>query len=331
MSKSKKLRILVTGAGGFIGSHATEEFVKAGHKVTALCHYNSLQSNGWLDFAYSNQPTNLEIVMSDVTDSESVHKLVGQSDVVVHFAALIAIPYSYIAPRSYLNANITGTFNVLEAIRHHQNRLVNISTSEVYGTPEFLPISEQSKIKPQSPYAASKVAADALCNSYIDSFGSDISIIRPFNTYGPRQSQRAIIPTILSQALSGQSKIELGNIDARRDFTYVADTVSAVKIAVESEGLKGKTIHLGTGRTISIQDLISLVNSTLNLSLEARIDNLRVRPSSSEVEVLQSDPSLAKELLGWKATTSLEEGLQKTFEWLGANRNRLSEGNRYII
>ena len=331
MSDSYGKRILVTGAAGFIGSHATELLLSSGYEVTALCHYNNSQSHGWLDNAYRTKQSHLRIVMSDINDVESMLKIVGEHEIVIHFAALIAIPYSYVAPRSYINTNVIGTFNILEAVRRHENRLVNISTSEVYGTPEKLPITEESKIKPQSPYAASKVASDAICNSYIDSFNLDATIIRPFNTYGPRQSQRAVIPTILTQALSGQKEIILGNLKARRDFTYVSDTVNAIKLAAESDSLRGKTIQLGTGRTVSVEDLIHIVNSSLGLNIEAKTDSSRLRPEASEVEVLQSDPALAKSLMGWEARIELEDGIYKTYEWLKDNIRLFSNVDKYII
>jgi len=322
-------RILITGAGGFIGSHTTELLLKSGFDVTALCHYNNLQSTGWLERSASNG--NLSIVFSDVTDSGHMDELISDHDLVIHLAAMIAIPYSYVAPRSYLNTNIEGTFNVLEGIRRHKKRLINISTSEVYGTPKVLPITEMNSIHPQSPYAASKVAADALCNSFIDSYGLDISIIRPFNTYGPRQSQRALIPTILTQVASGNKVISLGNLDAQRDFTFVGDTALAIKCAVESQEIKGKTIHLGTGITISVQDLVSLIGKVIGTDIEIEVDHLRQRPAASEVEVLQSDPSYAKKTLGWEYTISLEEGIRRTYQWIQKNLQKYSDPKKYII
>ena len=321
--------ILITGASGFIGSHVTELFLSSGAKVTALSHYNNLQSYGWL--SSPNVNPNLNIVFSDVTDSSQISELVAESDLVVHLAALIAIPYSYVAPRSYVNTNIVGTFNILEGIRLHGKRLINISTSEVYGTPKVLPITEQNAIKPQSPYAASKVAADALCNSYIDSYGLDITIIRPFNTYGPRQSQRALIPTVLTQVAAGQREISLGNLDARRDFTYVEDTAIAIKMAAQSQEIAGKTIHLGTGTTISVKDLVTLISATTGVDIEIKVDPVRLRPASSEVEVLQSDPALAKNILGWQSKITLEDGIQRTYEWIQENMHKYSDSTKYTI
>jgi UDP-glucose 4-epimerase len=322
-------RVLITGAGGFIGSHTTELLVSSGFEVSALCHYNNVQSTGWLDSSSTNN--NFHIVFSDITDSGRMDELISEHDLVIHFAAMIAIPYSYVAPRSYLSTNIEGTFNILEAVRRHKKRLINISTSEVYGTPKVLPITEMNTIQPQSPYAASKVAADALCNSFIDSYDLDISIIRPFNTYGPRQSQRALIPTILTQLAGGNKLISLGNLDTQRDFTYVGDTALAIKLAVESQEIRGKTIHLGTGLTISVQDLVGLIGKVVGTEIEIKVDHLRQRPPASEVEILQSDPSYAKKILGWEYKVSLEEGIKQTYQWIQNNPQKYSDPRKYVI
>jgi len=329
MPNMAKRSVLITGAAGFIGSHVVELFLTSGYEVKALCHYNNLQSQGWLDSSSLNR--NLRIIFSDVTDSSQMSELVSDVDLVVHLAALIAIPYSYVAPRSYVNTNTVGTLNILEGIRLHGKRLINISTSEVYGTPRTLPITEQNEIKPQSPYAASKVAADALCNSYVDSYGLDITIIRPFNTYGPRQSQRALIPTILTQVASGQNKISLGNLDAQRDFTYVEDTATAILIAAESQTITGKTIHLGTGHTISVKDLVELISHITGVDIEIAVDPVRLRPAASEVEVLQSDPTFAKNMLGWESKTTLEEGIKRTYRWIQENLDKYSDSTKYAI
>ena len=329
MSILTSRRILITGAGGFIGSHTTELLVNSGFEVSALCHYNNVQSTGWLGSSSAND--NFNIVFSDVTVSGRIDELLSEHNLVIHFAAMIAIPYSYVAPRSYLNTNIEGTFNILEAVRRHKKRLINISTSEVYGTPKVLPITEMNAIQPQSPYAASKVAADALCNSFIDSYDLDISIIRPFNTYGPRQSQRALIPTILTQVAAGNKVISLGNLDTQRDFTYVGDTARAIKLAVESQGIKGKTIHLGTGTTISVQELVSLIGKVIGTNIEIKVDHLRQRPLASEVGILQSDPSYAKSILGWQYEISLEEGIERTYRWVQDNLQKYSDPRKYVI
>lgn len=329
MSILPSSRVLITGAGGFIGSHTTELLVSSGFEVSALCHYNNVQSTGWLDSSSTNN--NFHIVFSDITDSGRMDELISEHDLVIHFAAMIAIPYSYVAPRSYLSTNIEGTFNILEAVRRHKKRLINISTSEVYGTPKVLPITEMNTIQPQSPYAASKVAADALCNSFIDSYDLDISIIRPFNTYGPRQSQRALIPTILTQLAGGNKLISLGNLDTQRDFTYVGDTALAIKLAVESQEIRGKTIHLGTGLTISVQDLVGLIGKVVGTEIEIKVDHLRQRPPASEVEILQSDPSYAKKILGWEYKVSLEEGIKQTYQWIQNNPQKYSDPRKYVI
>ena len=329
MPDRPKQNVLITGAGGFIGSHVTELFLDSGYKVTALCHYNNLQSQGWLNETSVNP--NLNIIFSDIVDSSRIAELVADHDLVVHLAALIAIPYSYVAPRSYVNTNVVGTFNILEGVRLHGKRLINISTSEVYGTPKVLPITEQNAIKPQSPYAASKVSADALCNSYMDSYGLDITIIRPFNTYGPRQSQRALIPTILAQVAAGQREISLGNLDARRDFTYVDDTASAIKMAAQSQVITGKTIHLGTGTTISVEELVTLICTITGVEIEIKVDAVRLRPAASEVEILQSDPALAKNILGWQSKTTLEEGIKRTYQWIQENMHKYTDSTKYTI
>jgi UDP-glucose 4-epimerase len=258
----------------------------------------------------------VDVRLGDVRDAEFVRDISQGIDVVMHLAALIAIPYSYIAPRSFVDTNVNGTLNVLEAARTHDCRVVAASTSEVYGTPKYVPITEAHPLQGQSPYSASKIAADMLCHSYAMSFEMPVTILRPFNTYGPRQSARAVIPTILGQLLAGITELRLGSVTPRRDFTFVSDTVNGFVRAGESHLTPGSLVHLGTGSTISIAELVSLCSEITGVEARIVTEELRVRPQGSEVEVLLSDPSLAREVLDWESTVGLREGLQRTVEWL---------------
>lgn len=310
-------RVLVTGADGFIGSHLTEALARAGASVRAFCLYNSNGSWGWLDQSARAIRDTLDVRLGDIRDARFVEQACEGIEVVFHLAALVAIPYSYTAPESFVDTNVRGTLNVLEAVRRARcARVVNTSTSEVYGTPDVLPITEQHPLRGQSPYSATKIAADKLCEAYWSSFDVPVMTLRPFNTYGPRQSARAIIPTILTQLLAGQTVIRLGNTKTRRDLTFVTDTVEGFLRAGEVPGVEGRTIQLGTGRAESVQDVFQA--ACLVCGLEARVehDPARLRPDRSEVVALQADPSLARELLGWRATVTLEEGLTRTADWL---------------
>ena len=325
------MKILVTGAGGFIGSQVVDLLMSQGAQVTALCKYSSTGSYGWLDSEQYDDSPNLERVLGDVTDSEFVRTLVSDQDVVINLAALIGIPYSYVASRSYINVNVVGTLNFLEALKESNSRFIHISTSEVYGTPESVPIQTTHPINPQSPYAASKVAADQLCSSYAKSFGSQILVVRPFNTFGPRQSRRAVIPTILSQVSLGAKQIRLGSTTTKRDFTYVEDTARAI-VAASTKGVPdGRVIQLGTGRSVSISELLEICKKLFNVDFEIITEESRVRPKNSEVEILESDPRTALEELGWEARVSLEEGLVKTFEWLQAQKISLQRSRTYSV
>ena len=311
------VEVLVTGADGFIGSHLVERLVSEGARVRAFCLYNSRGSAGWLDDIDPDLRAAVDIRLGDVRDARFVEEAIAGVEVVFHLAALIAIPYSYVAPESFIDTNIRGTLHVLEAARRAGvRRLVQTSTSEVYGTPAELPIRETHPLQAQSPYAASKVGADQLAAAYHRSYGVPVVILRPFNTYGPRQSERAVLPTMLRQLLAGQTEIRLGRLDPRRDLTYVADTADGFIRAATAEGVDGRTIQLGTGRSESIGELFALACELLRVDARPVEDQARMRPDASEVLVLQSDPSLAHELLGWRATTTLESGLRLTVDWL---------------
>lgn len=310
-------RVLVTGADGFIGSHLTEALVREGASVRAFCFYNSNGSRGWIDTLDRAAQSALDVRLGDIRDARFVERSCADIDVVFHLAALIAIPYSYSAPDSYVDTNVRGTLNVLEAVRRcGVQRLVSTSTSEVYGTPASLPILESHPLIGQSPYSATKIAADKLVESYFCSYETPAVTLRPFNTYGPRQSARAVIPTILSQLLSGAREIRLGNTTPRRDLTFVSDTVRGFLAAGSVEALEGRTIQLGTGRAESIADIFAAATRVLGVDARIIEDSSRQRPDRSEVLVLQSDPSLAAELLGWRASVSLEVGLRETAHWI---------------
>jgi UDP-glucose 4-epimerase len=315
-------KVLVTGADGFMGSHLTEALLAAGANVRAFCFYNSNGSLGWLDHL-RERAGSLEIRAGDVRDAQFVSAACEGVEVVFHLAALVAIPYSYLAPESFVDTNVRGTLNVLEGVRRHGSaRLVHTSTSEVYGTPDTLPITETHPLKGQSPYSATKIAADKLCEAYIASYGLPVVVLRPFNTYGPRQSARAVIPTILTQLLSGRRKVRLGNLAPRRDLTYVSDTVRGFLAAGMCPGVEGQTVQLGTGRSTSIAEVFEAACRVCGVDAAVEEDAARIRPNASEVMVLQSDPALAKRSLGWQASVSLEEGLADTAKWINANLDR---------
>ena len=313
------VRVLVTGADGFIGSHLVERLVADGASVRAFCIYNSRGSAGWLDEAPADVRTACDIRLGDIRDARFVERALEDIEVVFHLAALIAIPYSYIAAESFIDTNVRGTLNVLEAgLRAGVRRIVHISTSEVYGTPEHLPIRETHPLQAQSPYAASKTAADQLALAFHRSFELPVTVLRPFNTYGPRQSERAVLPTMIRQLLAGQAEIRLGRLDTRRDLTFVADTVDGMVRAGAAPGIDGRVIQLGTGRAETIGELFALASRLTGNAARVIEDPARLRPDASEVLALQSDPSLARELLGWQAATGLEAGLVATIDWLRA-------------
>ena len=309
--------VLVTGAGGFIGSHLAEALVERGCKVKAFVLYDSLNSSGWLD--HSSRRREMEIVAGDLTDRDCVRAAMQGCDIVFHLGALIAIPYSYRAPASYVQVNVGGTLNVLQAARDLDvSRVIHTSTSEVYGTARYVPINEDHPLQAQSPYAASKIAADKLAESFFHSFGLPVVTIRPFNTFGPRQSPRAVIPTVVLQCLNG-GKVELGNLEPTRDFTFVDDTVNGFLQAAQSEEAIGETLNLGTGHEVSIEDLVTLIGRVTNVTPRVVRSAARARPANSEVDRLCADASKAERYLGWRPTVSLEEGISRFVTWMSAN------------
>jgi UDP-glucose 4-epimerase len=323
--------VLVTGADGFIGSHLVERLVTEGAKVCAFCLYHSQGSWGWLDQAPAAVRDALDVRLGDIRDARFVEAACKEVEVVFHLAALIAIPYSYTAPESFLDTNVRGTLNALEGARRSGvQRFVHTSTSEVYGTPEHLPICETHPLNAQSPYAATKVAADQLALSFHRSFGTPVTILRPFNTYGPRQSTRAVLPTILTQLLEGRREIELGRLDTRRDLTFVSDTVEGFLRAGSAAGIEGETIQLGTGRAVSIAELFEVGCRVLEVRATARQDPRRLRPDASEVLVLESDPSKARERLAWTPSVSLEDGMSRTATWLRSHLTDYKSGFLHV-
>ena len=313
----KSKSVLVTGAGGFIGSHLAEALVRAGAKTRVMVHYNSLGRKGWID--QSDLKEDMEIVAGDVREVDSVRTALKGVEIVFHLAALIAIPYSYVSPSSYVSTNILGTLNILqESLRLGVSRVVHTSSSEVYGTAKQIPISEDHPLQGQSPYSATKIGADKLAESFHRSFGLPMSIVRPFNTYGPRQSTRAIIPTIMMQALANGA-IRIGNVAPTRDFNYISDTVQGFLLNAASEKAVGRVINLGTGKEITIGDLAKAICSLTGAQCRIVQEDERVRPSGSEVERLCAGNSLADELTGWRPEVTLHDGLQKTLEWMRSN------------
>lgn len=323
--------VAVTGAEGFIGSHLVEALVADGHRVRALVQYNSFSSFGWLETLPEDVLSEVEIVLGDVRDPGSVGGLVTGAETVYHLAALIAIPYSYRAPHSYVETNVTGTLNVLEAVRHLGiPRLVHTSTSETYGTAQTVPITEDHPINTQSPYAASKAGGDRLADSYHASFGLPVVTLRPFNTFGPRQSMRAVIPTVIGQVAAGERTITLGDLRPTRDFSYVKDTVAAFRAVgtAPAAAVLGRTFNSGTGEEISVGDLVTLIGKLMEADLDVRPDEARVRPANSEVMRLVSDASRLRAATGWAPAHTLEEGLRHTIDFFRdpANLGRYKTG-----
>lgn len=319
-------RILVTGADGFIGSHLTEELVRQGNSVRAFVFYNSLNSWGWLDHSSREIKDNVEIFAGDIRDPNGVRTAMKGIDLVFHLAALIAIPYSYHSPDTYVDTNIKGTLNILQASRDlGVSRVVHTSTSEVYGTARFVPITEDHPLQGQSPYSATKIAADQLAYSFYSSFGLPVSIIRPFNTYGPRQSARAVIPTIITQIAKGAKKIQLGSLYPTRDFNYVSDTVSGFVAVANSVKSVGEVINIGSNFEASIGRTTEIIAELMNLEIEIQTDEQRLRPEKSEVERLWADNSKALALCKWAPQYAGEEGfrkgLEKTIEWFTKREN----------
>jgi len=321
--------VLVTGAGGFIGSHLTERLVDVGADVRAFVHYNSTGSCGWLD--ESTLKDRINFFHGDLRDPGMVEEAVCGTQIVMHLGALIGIPYSYVAPESYVQTNINGTLNVLKACRRFDiERLLVTSTSEVYGTARYAPIDEKHPLQGQSPYSATKIGADKLAESFHLSFGQDIVVVRPFNTFGPRQSTRAVIPTIVGQILSGKRIINLGSLSPRRDLNYVENTVDAFLAAATAPSIAGRTIHFGSGGEVSIGELFETIREVMGADVDVATEERRVRPSASEVGRLLADNSLARDLLGWSPRVSLEEGLARVVEWMREHPSLWKE-NEYSV
>ncbi|UWR35717.1 NAD-dependent 4,6-dehydratase LegB (plasmid) [Sulfitobacter sp. W027] len=313
-------RVLVTGADGFIGSHLTEALVRAGYETRAFVMYNSLNSWGWLDRPAEDVRGNFELVAGDIRDPHGVANAMEGCDAVLHLAALIAIPFSYHSPDSYVATNITGTLNVLQAARRlGTERVISTSTSETYGTAQFVPITEEHPVNGQSPYAATKVAADQLALSFQKSFGTPVAVLRPFNTYGPRQSARAVIPTIISQIAAGERKIKLGALHPTRDFTFVHDTARGFIQAMECEACVGEATNIGSDFEISIMDTVNLIAESMGVEIEIVSDEQRMRPADSEVERLFAGVDKARRLFGWApehgGREGFAKGIVKTAEW----------------
>ena len=320
--------VLVTGADGFIGSHLVESLVRQGYKVRAFVLYNSFGTWGWLDRCSSDIKGLFEIFIGDIRDPNGVREAMKGCDAVLHLAALIAIPFSYHSPDTYVDTNIKGTLNILQAARELGiKRVIHTSTSEVYGTALFVPITEQHPLQGQSPYSATKIAADQLAYSFYASFGLPVSIVRPFNTYGPRQSARAVIPTIITQIANGKRLIKLGAISPTRDFNYVQDTVAGFIAALNSEKGMGEVINLGSNFEISIGDTVDLIAEVMNVEVEIISDEARFRPKDSEVERLWADNSKAQHLLGWQPKYAGREGFKRglieSVEWFTKPENLL--------
>ncbi|MDC9832321.1 NAD-dependent 4,6-dehydratase LegB [Rhizobium binxianense] len=313
-------KVLVTGADGFIGSHLVETLVRSGVEVRALCQYNSFSSWGWLD--QSEHRGQFEVILGDVRDPSQMRAVAKGVDTVFHLAALIAIPYSYQAPSSYIDTNVHGTLNVLQgALDAGVGRVIQTSTSEVYGTARFVPISESHPLQAQSPYSASKIGADAIAYSYHSSFDLPVTVARPFNTFGPRQSARAVIPTVISQLLSGRTTLKLGALSPTRDFNFVQDTCDGFLALAACDQAVGQTVNIGSGGEISIGDTVQLIADIIGVDIEIECDEQRLRPANSEVERLCCDNSLIKSLTGFSPRYSLEDGLKATIDWLRQPQN----------
>lgn len=321
-----KQYVLVTGADGFIGSHLTESLVRQGYKVRAFVLYNSFNSWGWLDHCGADVKGQFEVFAGDIRDPHGVKEAMKGCDAVLHLAALIAIPYSYHSPDTYVDTNVKGTLNVLQAARElGVRRVIHTSTSEVYGTARFVPITEEHPLQGQSPYSATKIAADQLAYSFYASFGLPVVITRPFNTYGPRQSARAVIPTIITQIANGRRRIKLGAVSPTRDFNYVQDTVSAFITALASDNGVGEVINFGSNFEISIGDTVQLIAEVMSAEIEIVTDEARLRPANSEVERLWADNSKAHRLFGWQPVhggrEGFKRGLAETAEWFSNPAN----------
>jgi NAD dependent epimerase/dehydratase len=320
-------RVLVTGGEGFIGSHLVEHLLRDGHDVRVLAYYNAFGNKGWLGEVAGD----VDVVFGDVRDADRVMQSVAGCDVVYHLAALIGIPYSYEAPESYVQTNVTGTYNVANACRRHGvGRMVHTSTSEVYGTAITVPISEEHPLQPQSPYSASKIGGDMMALSFFHAFETPVAIVRPFNTYGPRQSTRAVIPTILAQLLAGATEVHLGAISPTRDFNFVTDTAAGFGAVAGCDKAVGNVVNLGTGTEISIGDLFELCLRVTGSSATIVTEEERLRPGGSEVERLLADNARARDWAGWSPQVSLEDGLARTADWLRTHLDQMDTRGYHV-
>ncbi len=326
----KDKQVLITGAGGFIGSHLTEELVKSGARVRAFIRYNSRNGRGNLEDLELATLENIEVIAGDLRDSDVVDKAVLGCEVVFHLGALVGIPYSYKNPREVVETNILGTFNILTAAREHQvSRVIHTSTSEVYGSALYVPIDESHPLQGQSPYSASKIGADKLAESFYSAYDLPVVTIRPFNSYGPRQSARAVIPTMITQALTSE-EIKLGNTETLRDFTFVTDTAEGFMAAALIEKAVGKVINIGSGHEVSIGQLAQIIVNKVQHPIPISLDVKRLRPGRSEVTRLLADNHLAKEILNWEPRVSIDEGIERTIAWIAAHLNRYQLGEYQI-
>ncbi len=318
----KNKKVLITGSEGFIGSHLVERFLKEDCEIKAFVYYNAFNSSGWLDSLPKESIEKLEVFLGDIRDPYAVREAVKDVDIICHLAALIGIPYSYVAPESYINTNVLGTSNLLQAARDfNTEKIIITSTSETYGTALYTPIDEKHPYQPQSPYSASKIAADNITLSFFYSFNLPVSIIRPFNTYGPRQSSRAIIPTIITQILKNQEELKLGNLNPTRDLTFVLDTCDAYIRMCKKDNLEGEIINIGNSSEISIGDLANMIKNLMNSEIKIVSESIRARPEKSEVNRLLANITKARKLLGWEPKYILTEGLKLTIEWFNKKEN----------
>jgi NAD dependent epimerase/dehydratase len=327
----KKTKVLVTGAGGFIGSHLTEMLVDKGYQVKALSQYNSFNNWGWLeDISCKDQ---VEVLVGDIRDPNYCRHITKGVDIVFHLAALIAIPYSYTAPDSYVDTNIKGTLNICQAARENGNiRVIHTSTSEVYGTAQYAPMDEKHPLQPQSPYSATKIAADSMAISFYNSFELPVTIARPFNTYGPRQSARAVIPTIITQIANGAKKIKLGDTTPTRDFNYVDDTCRGFIALAECDDSIGETVNIGSNFEISIGNTLNIIKELMNSDVQFTTDKKRIRPSKSEVFRLWCDNKKIEKLTGFRPKVGIREGLQRTIDWtIQPNNLKLYKSKIYNV
>jgi len=331
------MKILITGADGFIGSHLTQNLIHLGYDVKAFVQYNSFNNWGWLEALSKEEQETLDIFSGDIRDPYGVREAIRGCDVVIHLAALIAIPYSYHSPEAYIETNIKGTLNILQASRDlGVEKVIHTSTSEVYGTAKFVPITEEHPILGQSPYSATKIAADHLAYSFYASFGLPITTIRPFNTYGPRQSARAVIPTVVTQLLQGKKEIKLGSLSPTRDFNYVKDTVNGFIAALNAKNIAGDVINIGSNFEVSIGDTVGIIADLMSVDVNIISDEKRIRPTKSEVERLWADNQKARKILNWTPKYAGESGFRKglleTIEWFSDPNNlRFYKSNIYNL